>query len=68
MEKMRLSRAIHEKFRWNLKDYAEMRGLSYMSIRKGFLSKKTKEVLQKDGIDVDKIIHINCEGDEADVA
>ena len=64
----KLSKAVYEKTRYSLVAYCELRELSYMSLRKGFLSEKAKEVLKADGIDVNQLNYRNKPEDEAHVA
>ena len=47
-----LAQLIYEKTRWTLKDYCEMRGLSLQSLYRGYISKKARKILEKDGIKV----------------
>ena len=50
-----LARQIKAKTKYDLKAYCEIRGLSISSLYKGFISKKSKEVLEKDGIAVSRV-------------
>lgn len=68
MTRQKLSKAVYEKTRYSLVAYCELRELSYMSLRKGFLSEKAKEVLKADGIDVNQLNYRNKPEDEAHVA
>ncbi|EEV17395.1 hypothetical protein [Campylobacter gracilis] len=40
---------------YDLKAYCEIRGLSVTSLYKGFISKKSKKILEKDGIAVSRV-------------
>jgi len=45
---------IMKKFYWSLRTYCEQRNLSYLSLQRGFYSKRAKLILEKDGIDLKK--------------
>ncbi|MBE2985527.1 hypothetical protein CCAL12920_00825 [Campylobacter sp. RM12920] len=47
-----IAKAVKQKMKYDLKDYCEMRGLSLSSFYKGYISKRAKKVLEKDGIRV----------------
>ncbi|WP_181562963.1 hypothetical protein [Campylobacter hyointestinalis] len=47
-----IAKAVKQKTKYDLKDYCEMRGLSLSSFYKGYISKRAKKVLEKDGIKV----------------
>lgn len=68
MTRLKVSKAVYEKTRYSLVAYCELRNLSYTSLKKGFLSEKTKEVLKADGIDIDTLKYRNKVEDEAHVA
>lgn len=53
--KFSLARQIKAKTKYDLKAYCEIRGLSVTSLYKGFISKKSKEILEKDGIAVSRV-------------
>ena len=50
--KRELSKQIKKTTRYDVKDYCELRGLSLSSLYRGYISKKAREVLKKDGISV----------------
>lgn len=68
MTRIKVSKAVYEKTRYSLVAYCELKNLSYTSLKKGFLSEKTKEVLKADGIDVDSLNYRNKAEDEDHVA
>lgn len=47
-----ITKAVKQKTKYDLKDYCEMRGLSLQSLYKGYVSKKARKILEKDGIKV----------------
>lgn len=47
-----LARLIKAKTKYDLKAYCEIRGLSITSLYKGYIGKKTKKILEADGIKV----------------
>lgn len=47
-----VAKAVKQQLKYDLKDYCEMRGLSLSSLYKGYISQKTRKVLEKDGIKV----------------
>jgi hypothetical protein cfetvA_11529 len=47
-----LARQIKAKTKYDLKAYCELRGLSMTSLYKGYLTKRAKKILEKDGIKV----------------
>ena len=50
-----LARQIKAKTKYDLKAYCEIRGLSVTSLYKGFISKKSKKILEKDGIAISRV-------------
>ncbi|QMS59955.1 hypothetical protein [Campylobacter fetus] len=49
---MPIAKSVKQKTKYDLKDYCQMRGLSLSSLYKGYVSKRAKKVLEKDGIKV----------------
>ena len=47
-----ITKAVKRKLKYDLKDYCEMRGLSLQSLYSGYISKKARKILEKDGIKV----------------
>lgn len=68
MKKETLGKAVYEKTHYSLVTYCKLRNLSYVSLKKGFLSGKAKEVLKADGIDIDSLKYRNKIEDNAHVA
>jgi hypothetical protein len=52
MDRKSIASQVREKKKTTLKWYCEMNNLSYYSIVKGFISRKTRRILEKDGIKV----------------
>ncbi|QMS59958.1 hypothetical protein [Campylobacter fetus] len=51
-KKMSIAKLVKDKTKYDLKDYCEMRGLSAYSLYKGYVAKRARKVLEKDGIKV----------------
>ncbi|AQW80766.1 hypothetical protein [Campylobacter pinnipediorum] len=47
-----ITKAVKKKTKYDLKDYCQMRGLSLASLYKGYVSKRARRILEKDGIKV----------------
>ena len=45
-----IAKSVKQKTKYDLKDYCQIRGLSLSSLYKGYVSKRAKKVLEKDGI------------------
>ena len=50
--KMTLARQVKAKTKYDLKAYCEIKGLSITSLYKGYVTKKAKKILERDGIKV----------------
>lgn len=51
-KKMSIAKLVKRKTKYDLKDYCEMRGLSVYSLYKGYVTKRARKILEKDGIKV----------------
>ncbi|WP_201029906.1 hypothetical protein [Campylobacter fetus] len=51
-KKLTIAKLVKSKTKYDLKDYCEMRGLSAYSLYKGYIAKKARKVLERDGIKV----------------
>ncbi|MDR1451357.1 MAG: hypothetical protein LBI57_03370 [Helicobacteraceae bacterium] len=45
-----IGRRVREKTYYTLKSYCLLNGLSYSSLKKGFIGKKSAQILERDGI------------------
>ncbi|OCS20043.1 hypothetical protein CFVI97532_10155, partial [Campylobacter fetus subsp. venerealis cfvi97/532] len=52
MKKPTIAKLVKSKTKYDLKGYCEMRGLSHLSLYKGYVAKKARKVLERDGIKV----------------
>lgn len=68
MQRIGLSKLVYDKTKYSLIGYCELKGLSYKSLKKGFLSREAKETLKADGIDYSEINYRNKKEDEVNVA
>lgn len=68
MQRIGLSKLVYDKTKCTLKGYCELNGLSYKSLKKGFIGKKSKEALNADGIEFEEIEYRNKKEDEVHVA
>ncbi|MCD8212607.1 MAG: hypothetical protein LUC34_00865 [Campylobacter sp.] len=50
MRKKRLARLIYERTRLNMLEYADANNISVYALKQGYVSKKTAEIFERDGI------------------
>lgn len=56
MKNTTLARAVKRKTKYDLRAYCQINNLSLSSLYKGYVSKRAKKILQKDGIKVDNYV------------
>ena len=53
MKNTTLARAVKQKTKYDLRAYCEINNLSLSSLYKGYISKRARKILQRDGIKVE---------------
>lgn len=56
MKNTTLARAVKRKTKYDLRAYCQINNLSLSSLYKGYVSKRAKKILQRDGIKVDNYV------------
>lgn len=56
MKNTTLARAVKQKTKYDLRAYCQINKLSLSSLYKGYVSKRAKKILQRDGIKVDNYV------------
>ncbi len=51
-KKMTIAKLVKLRTKYDLKDYCEMRGLSIYSLYNGYVAKRARKILERDGIKV----------------